>query len=127
MSCIADELAARVMRFAVRVVRFCRALPTEATVAVLAKQLLRSATSASANYRAARRGRSRAEFIAKLGLVVEEADETMHWLEMIRDANLLDDRAALEELANLLEEGRELRAIFVRSVSTARMNQMRRS
>jgi four helix bundle protein len=77
MPSIADELAARVMRFAVRVLRFSRRLPGDVSAAVIAKQLVRSGTGTSANYRAARRGRSRAEFIAKLGIVVEEADETL--------------------------------------------------
>ncbi len=125
MASIADELSDRLKRFAVRVIRFCRELPTDAITSVLAKQLVRSATGTSSNHRAARRGRSRAEFVAKLGVVVEEIDETVHWLELIDESGLLTARNAVEELHWLLQEATELRAIFVRSLSTARMNDRR--
>ena len=123
MNATADQLAARVTAFAVRLVRFCRTLPREPTTDVISKQLVRSGTSASANYRAARRGRSRAEFVAKLGLVVEEADESVHWLEIIDEAELLSGVVASVEMRWLLDESRQLRAIFSRSLTTARSNQ----
>jgi four helix bundle protein len=88
----------------------------------MARQLVRAATGESANYRAARRGRSRAEFIAKLGVVAEEADEAEHWLTLIDEGKLLTGPAALDELAWLRGEAAELRAIFVQSVKTARNN-----
>ena len=122
MSSIADDLARRLQTFAVRVARFVLSLEQHSIADAMLKQLLRSATSASANYRAARRGRSRAEFIAKLGLVVEEIDETEHWLEILRDVKLVSAGATLEELKALLDEATQLRAIFVRSVTTARLN-----
>ena len=71
-----------------------------------------------ANYRSSRRGRSRAEFVARLGVVADEAEETEGWLEMLKEAGLADG----PELGWLLNESRELRAIFVRSVTTARAN-----
>jgi hypothetical protein len=75
----ANELAARLKRFATRIVKFARALPRDPSSDVIAKQVAGSGTAESANYYAARRGRSRDEFIAKLGVAAEEADETEHW------------------------------------------------
>lgn len=76
-------------------------------------QYLRSATGVNSNYRAARRGRSRKEFIAKLGTVVEEADESVEWLEVLRDSKIADD-------PRLLAEAKELLAIFAAALKTAR-------
>jgi four helix bundle protein len=84
----------------------------------IARQLARSGPGISANYRSTRRARSRAEFIARLGIVVDEADETEHWLCMIRDGQL----ASGPELDWLLQESRELRAVFSKSLTTARLN-----
>jgi four helix bundle protein len=114
----ADELAERVRQFAVRVVKFVRTLPRDPAIDGIARQLGKAATSESANYRAARRGRSRAEFVAKIGLVVEEADESEHWLDVLRETRL----AAGTEFDWLLSESRQLRAIFVASATTARAN-----
>jgi len=86
------------------------------------RQLARSGTSISANYRAAGRARSRAEFTAKIGVVAEEADEAEHWLEILRESRL----ASGAELDSLWQESRELRAIFVASTATARANQRKR-
>ena len=122
MSSKADELAARLKRFATRIVIFARTMPTDPSSQVLVKQLTGSGTAESANYRAARRGRSRAEFIAKLGVAVEEADETEHWLAVIRDAHIMSTTSGLRELEWLLDEARQLRAILVASVNTARAN-----
>jgi four helix bundle protein len=83
---------------------------------VLGKQLLRSAASASANYRAACRARSRAEFVAKLGIVEEELDESLHWLDLIGESKLVRS----ERLAELVQEGDELLAIVIASIRTAR-------
>jgi four helix bundle protein len=82
----------------------------------LGRQLLRSSTSIGANYRAACRGRSRAEFVAKLGIVLEEADETVFWLELFQEGNIFPK----EKLHDLVREANELVAIFVSSVCTAR-------
>jgi four helix bundle protein len=118
----ANELAARLKRFATRIVKFARHLPRDPSSEVIAKQLTKSGTAESANYHAARRGRSRDEFIAKLGVATEEGDETEHWLAVIRDARLISTAAGLKELDWLLDESRQLRAILVASVTTARAN-----
>jgi four helix bundle protein len=118
----ANELAARLKRFATRIVIFARAMPRDPSSEVLAKQLTGSGTAESANYHAARRRRSRAEFIAKLGVAAEEADETEHWLTVIHDAHIISTTAGLKELDCLLDESRQLRAILVASVKTARTN-----
>ena len=113
-----EELRNRTMRFAVRVVRFCRTLPDTWEVRRIGGQLIASATSVAMNYRSATRGRSRAEFIAKLGIVVEEADESVGWLELIAEVDL----ARGQELIWLLGESRELLAIFGKAQKTAKEN-----
>lgn len=122
VSSTANELAARLKRFATRIVVFARAMPFDPAAQVLAKQLTKAGTSESANYYSARRGRSRDEFIAKLGVAAEEADETEHWLMVIRDAHIISTTAGLKELDWLLDEARQLRAILVASATTARRN-----
>jgi four helix bundle protein len=112
----AEDLRLRTKRFALCILRLYRLLPYREEARVIGKQLLRSGTSVGANYRAACRARSRAEFIAKIGVVLEEADETAFWLELLTDAKILPD----EELANLLKEANELTAIFVASLRTAK-------
>src|SRR5260370_15330014 len=82
------ELRARTKAFALRVIRMSQALPRSREANVLIQQVLRSATGMAANYRAAGRSRSKAEFIAKIGVVVEEADETVFWLEMLADSGI---------------------------------------
>jgi len=84
-----EELRGRTKAFAVRIVRLYKSLPFSADAQVLGKQLLRCGTSVAANYRAACRGRSRAEWLAKIGLVVEEADESCFWLEMLSDCGIV--------------------------------------
>ena len=126
MSSKANELAARLKRFATRIVIFARAMPRDPSSEVLARQLTGSGTAESANYHAARRGRSRAEFIAKLGVAAEEADETEHWLIVIRDAHIISTTVGLKELDWLMDEARQLRAILVASVKTARANHRNR-
>ena len=125
MSSQANELAARLKRFATRIVMFARAMPRDPASQVLARQLTASGTSQSANYHSARRGRSRDEFIAKLGVAAEEADETEHWLAVIRDAHLISTAGGLRELEWLADESRQLRAILV-AVRTARANRQNR-
>jgi four helix bundle protein len=89
MSTGPEELRDRTKAFAIRIVKLYRSLPHTADSQVVGKQLLRCGTSVAANYRAACRGRSRAEWIAKIGLVVEEADETVFWLEMLSDCAIV--------------------------------------
>jgi four helix bundle protein len=93
-----------------------QALPRTREANVIIHQLLRSATGVAANYRAAGRSRSRAEFIAKIGIVVEEADETVFWLEMLGDSGLVRPR----KLEKILAEANELLAIFAAARRTAR-------
>ena len=112
----ADQLRGRTKHFAVRVVKLFRELPKTTDAQVLGKQLIRCGTSVAANYRAACRGRSRPEFIAKLGVVAEEADESVFWLEMLSDCGIVSEKA----VAELLREAHELSAIFSASQHTAR-------
>ncbi len=113
-----EELRDRTKKFAVRVVRVYRALPLKTDAQVLGKQLMRSGTGIAANYRASCRSRSKAEWIAKIGVVVEEADETVFWLEMLSDCGIVP----LKKLESLLAEAHELSAIFTASQFTARRN-----
>jgi four helix bundle protein len=106
----------RTKSFALRVVRLCRALPRTQEARILGGQILRSSTSVAANYRAACRSRSRAEFVAKLGIVLEEADETAFWLELIQEVGLFTE----DKLQSLCAEAGELVAIFVSSIRTAK-------
>jgi four helix bundle protein len=123
MNPAAEQLRQRSRRFAVEVLKFIDRLPRTTATSVVCPQLGRSGSSISANYRAACRARSRAEFISKLGLVVEEADETEHWLDVLREADLVSG----EHWTELRREAGELRAIFKASLDTARANQRRRS
>jgi four helix bundle protein len=111
-----QQLSKRSKDFALRVIRMSQALPRGREANVILQQVLRSATSMAANYRAAGRSRSKAEFIAKIGVVVEEADETVFWLEMLADSGIV--RPA--KLQNLLVEATQLVAIFTASRKTAR-------
>ena len=112
------DLLERTRLFALAVLQFCRRLPGTREAQEAAGQLRRAANSARSNYRAARKGRSRAEFQAKLGLVAEEADECVDWLEYFRDGGIRHDPA-------LIQEARELASMFAASVRTARENTAR--
>jgi four helix bundle protein len=116
MEHIAEELKRRTKAFALRVIRLVRALPKSPERRVISDQLLRSSTSMAANYRAACRARSRQEFLAKISLVIEEADESAFWLELMADAELV----SAVRLCNLRSEANELVAIFNASRITAR-------
>ena len=126
MPSIADELAARVRSFSIRVVKFARALRGDSLTEPILRQLVKSATSESANYHAARRGRTRKEFIAKLGLVLEEADETEHWLFVLDATQGPVGRDLSTELVWLKDEASQLRRIFFTSLKTARYNYRKR-
>jgi len=108
-------LKKRTKEFALGVIRVVGALPPTIAGKNIGNQIMRSGTSVAANYRAACRARSRAEFAAKLGTVVEEADETAFWLEIIDEAGILPK----ERIELLLKEANELSAIFVSSRKTA--------
>ena len=111
-----EQLRARTKQFDVRIVRLCNELPRTDAARTLGRQLLRAGTSVAANYRAAGRGRSRAEFAAKMGTVVEEADEAVFWLELLIETGTLPQ----SRLESLLREANELLAIFSASHSTVR-------
>jgi four helix bundle protein len=111
-----DALKLRTKAFALRVLNLYRCLPRTQEARILGAQLLRCSTSIGANYRAACRGRSRAEFISKLGIVLEEADETVFWLELFQEGKIFPP----EKLRDLVQEANELVAIFVTSVRTAK-------
>ena len=110
------ELKDRTKRFAVDIVQLCRELPTTLDGRTIGQQLIRCGTSVAANYRASCRARSRPEFIAKMGTVEEEADETLFWLELMVDSNLV----SMSRVEKLLKEADELTAIFVASLKTAK-------
>lgn len=112
------ELENRSARFARDVFGYCRAIRQKPGGHNVANQLEKAASSVAANYRASGRGRSPKEFVAKLGIVNEEADEAVYWLEFIRGTSL----ASGQELDRLEKESRELRAIFAASYATARRN-----
>jgi four helix bundle protein len=113
---VGNDLKARTKRFALCILKLYRSLPKNEEGRILGRQILRSGTSVGANYWAACRGRSRSEFIAKMGIVLEEADETVFWLELIADTGLIPK----EKLAGLLKEADELTSIFVASLRTAK-------
>jgi four helix bundle protein len=109
------ELIERTKQFALRVIKLVNALPRTIEGRSIASQLMRSGTSVAANYRAACRARSKAEFIAKLGTVEEEADESAFWLDLIIDAGLLSE----SKIRPLLNEASEIVAIMASSKKTA--------
>jgi len=114
----AEQLKERTMRFALRVMRFCKALPSDWDARFVADQLFRAAARTAANYRSTCRARSKREFIAKLGTVVEESDESLFWLTLIGRSGLNESG----EQKALLAEARELLAIFIKSSKTASGN-----
>jgi len=110
------DLKARTKKFALDVIDLVESLPRTKKMEVIGMQLLRSATSVGANYRTVCRARSHADFVSKIGLVEEEADESVFWLEMLRDSRATDD----PQLSRLLLEADELTAIFAASGRTAK-------
>jgi four helix bundle protein len=111
---MSDELRDRTKAYALRVVRLFRHLPSRVEAQVMGKQLLRSGTSVAANYREACRARTDAEMIAKLGIVEQELDESMLWLELLAEAEIV--RA--EQLKEILDEMNQLLRMTVASIRT---------
>jgi four helix bundle protein len=111
-----EQLKERTKAFALRAMKLVDALPRKRSSTGVGNQLLRSATSVGSNYRAAKRARSVAEFLAKLGIVEEEADESLYWLELIRDGGLVK----ASRLDGLLQEANEIVAMVVASIRTAK-------
>jgi four helix bundle protein len=110
-----QELQMRLKQYALRIIRLSRALPNSPEGWIVKKQIIRCGTSVGANYRAACRARSKAEFIAKLGIVIEEADESAWWLEIIIEAGLMKKNL----VTSLLQETNEILAIMIGSRTTA--------
>lgn len=111
-----EEFKARTKAFSLRVIKLVDALPRDTVSKTLGHQLLRSATSVAANYRASVRARSTADFIAKMGIVEEECDESLLWMELLVESG----RMEAQRLAELMREGGEILAITVASIKTAR-------
>ena len=111
-----QQFKKRTKQFALRVIKLVEELPRGRTTEVLGKQLLRAATSVGANYRAACRGKSVADVIAKLGVVEEEADESLFWMEIMSELGM----APTSELTELIPEANEIVAMTVASIKTLR-------
>jgi four helix bundle protein len=111
-----DEMRSRTKAYAKRIVKLCEALPDRWVARTLGCQLLRSGTSVGANYRAVCRAKSTADFLNKLRIVEEECDESLFWMELLAENNLVN----ASRLNSLMEEGNELLAIVVASAKTAR-------
>lgn len=110
-----EELKQRTKKFAVDIILFCETLKNSKASSVITYQLIKSATSTGANYRAACRGRSKSEFFSKICIVVEESDESVYWLEVIKEANL---SSGPKELVHLLKEATEISKIMTKAKDT---------
>lgn len=111
-----ENLRLRTRAFALSIINLCESVPRTRTAEVIVRQLLRCGTSVGANYRAACRARSQADFIAKMGIVEEEADECVYWMELLAESGIVKK----EFVADLMNEAHELTAIVVASIKTAR-------
>ena len=123
MPVTATELKQRTKDFAIRIFKMADSLPRSTGAQVVGRQVLRSGSSVAANYRAACRARSRAEFVAKLGVVEEEADETLFWFEMLVETGTVP----AARLHDLIDEAHQLTAIFVASRKTSKARSNRQS
>lgn len=113
-----EEFLLRTKKFGLRIIRLVTSLPRSAIASAIGNQLLRSGTSVGANYRAAVRGKSRADFISKMGTVEEECDESLYWMEMLVESGFLKPSVA----GALMKEGEEILSMVVASIKTARRN-----
>jgi four helix bundle protein len=113
-----EEFLLRTKKFGLRIIRLVTSLPRSAIVSAIGNQLLRSGTSVGANYRAAVRGKSRADFISKMGTVEEECDESLYWMEMLIESGFLKPSV----VGALMKEGEEILSMVVASIKTARRN-----
>ncbi len=119
----AEELKKRTKQFGLRVIKLTEALPSAKAANVIGNQLLRSGTSVGANYRSACRARSKPDFISKASIAIEEADESLYWMEMLVEAEIMPK----EKLLALMKEANEIVAILTASVKTARASLPRKS
>ena len=111
-----EQLKRRTKQFGLRVIRLVQALPNGKVADVVGRQLLRAATSVGANYRSALRGRSTAEFLSRLGIVEEEIDESLYWMEMLVEAGLIGQ----QRLTALMKEANEIASIVVAAIKTTK-------
>ncbi|MFM9904511.1 MAG: four helix bundle protein [Pyrinomonadaceae bacterium] len=118
-----SELLNRTKQLALRVIKLVESLPTNKTTDILGRQLLRSATSVGANYRAACRAKSTADFINKLAIVEEEADESIYWIELLVESGHI--KASL--VSNLLVELDEIVSIVVSAIKTSKSKRNQKS
>ena len=113
------EFRRRTFEFGTRCIRLAESLPKTTVSRIIANQLIRAATSVGANYRAAIRSRSRADFVAKMGIIEEECDETVYWIEVLVELGLLPEKRT----SALQQEANEILAVTVSSIKTARKHQ----
>ena len=118
-----EQLRARTKEFAIRIVRLFKSLPKTDEAQIIGKQVMRPGTSVAANYRAVCRARSQADFVSKMGIVVEEADETVFWLELLVDTGIVQ-KVLMDDL---LIEANELLAISAASLWTAKRKRISES
>ena len=112
-----NELQHRTKKFALEIIKFTEQFPNNRVGWTFTDQIVRSATSVAANYRAVCRSKSDKDFISKMETVIEEADETLFWLELIEESGIIDQKS---EIINLLREANELVSIFVASAKTVK-------
>jgi four helix bundle protein len=118
-----DDMKTRTKAFALAIVKGVAELGRESSAQIMGRQLIRCGTSAGANYRAACRARSRADFIAKLKIVEEEADESAYWMELIAEVDLLPGN----RVVSLIDEAYQIVAITVSSINTVRQREIKES
>jgi four helix bundle protein len=111
-----EQMKVRTKEFAKQTISLCRQLPSTQEGRLIGGQFFRSGTSVGANYRAACRARSKADFISKLGIVLEETDESLYWMEILNENKIVNSKFLVE----LMKEAKELIAIFVSSLNTAK-------
>ena len=113
-----EEMKKRTKKFALRIIKLVESLPKGKITGVIGNQLLRAGTSVGAKYRASCRGRSKVDFISKMGIVEEEADESIYWMELLVEGKIVE----YSQLESLMKEADEILAIIVSSIITARKN-----
>ncbi|MBN1902958.1 four helix bundle protein [Candidatus Sumerlaeota bacterium] len=110
------DLIIRIRQFVLRIIRLCESLPKGRTSDMIAGQLLKCGTSVGANYRAACRARSKADFISKMGIVEEECDESIYWMDLLIETGIIKEHI----LKDLLDEANQILSIIIASIKTAR-------
>ena len=114
----AEEFKTRTKLFALSIINLVEKLPKNKAADIIGKQVIRSASSVGANYRASCRAKSKADFIAKMGIVEEEADETIYWMELLFESGLISE----PQFSTIKNEGKQILAIVVSSIKTAKSN-----